>query len=388
MDNDSGSFFGACKRSKTGNDTMKSTIRKFIAVAVFASPLAVVPQVASADTFTPLPGPPSVAITASPTVASLDPATGIQPADPSSTVVYNVTARVTTNATLAALDTVTMCFYKGTEITDDASCPTDPKNGVLLTWTESEAGDVFAKAGTNQYALGTGGNVSTAKVLGANPGVYDATYDPTQKSVELKFNFKVSSAALAGTDWNVLVTAAYDSTFYVNWPGYQDAEGSAAVTSGITVKYYANVSGRTAAGFGSVAEGGTSFVDNISAGTYKANAESDFSLTGTDFTSSGDTLALGSGIAGSEAGKDVARDDGKIVALDCALVANPVLNAIRLSPLVDGLPVPVLMGGTLATTGEDGDDTQKMSCTLRYGSGAATALAEYSNTVTISINPK
>jgi len=376
MDNDSGSIFGACKRSKTGNDTMKSTIRSFIAVAVFASPLAVVPQVASADTFTPLPGPPSVAITASPTAASLGESAGIQPADPASTVVYNVTARVTTNATLAALDTVTMCFYKGTEITDDAFCPTDPKNGVLLTWTESEAGNVFDKAGTNQYALGTGDNVSTAKV-GAE---YTDPYSRAAQSVELKFNFKVSSAALAGTDWNVLVTAAYDSTFYVNWPGYQDAEGSAKVTSGITVKYYANVSGRTAAGFESVAEGGTSFVDNISAGTYKANAESDFSLTGTDFTSSGDTLALGSGSAGSEAGKDVVRSDGKKVALDCALGAS---LAVR---LVKDTAVP--MGGTLATTDEDGDDQQEMSCTLRYGSGAATALTQYSNTVTISINPK
>lgn len=329
---------------------MGSHIRRWAAGIVLGGTLAFAPSMVSADSLTPLPGAPSVDITSVP--ASIQPQFTYVGGDGS----YSVGVTVATNATLSVLETVKMCWYKGTAIGESpwTGCPiVGPEDGFEMVWTE--AADAFTVSAGTKYAE------DGSSIVGDNG------YDDSAQTMDMMFTFKVSNAMLAGSDWNVRVTATYDAA-----GSYPDASGFDE-ESGKTVEYWGQITTeREAAEFGFVAEGGTAF-DTVSAGAWVANAPSDFTLRGTDFTNGSvpaDTLILRSAAGAPGTGE---------VALDCE-VDDDAAESVRIPKIID-----VRAGADVGPSGEAPVTTTMMFCTLTYGGGAAKALTEYSNTVTIGI---
>jgi len=370
----------------------------------------IAPQRVQADVFSPIPSPPVVNITVAPAE--------IQPQYPDSLGVgesggvYTLTATIATNATLAALNTVQMCWYRSGEGADDSCATLNPQNAFQMVWTEATAaaasGVNVGKAGfvvstTDEFASNRYSNVGSQVETTADT----ASYNKDAQSMTIKFSFRVSSAMLAGSDWAVKVTAVYDDNLCNNevCPGTTVADTTGSDSeSDINVLYWgALTTSRERMGFGVVGENSTSEIRTANSFAFVANAESDYSMIGTDFyydvndesapVTSGenavDTLTL---VAGE--GVEAAGLTSKQVRLECKATnpAGPPPPESELEPERFGF-VKVdkdgeRLGITIPATGETPVDTGAIDCKLSYGGGASEALKIYSSVVTLSILQK
>jgi hypothetical protein len=358
---------------------MKRVIIRIATLAVFGSSLAVAPTVVNAESFTPQPSAPVVNITS---VTSVDapggPSDGfnagtIRPQDPRSADIGRVVVTVTTNATVAILGTVELCFYKGDNLLAMDNCPTAPLNGLKITWTES----------TQTFATPTVDGSSSRVETSSAADTGGVEYNGAAKSVTLTFDFTLSMAASTGT-WKALAVATYDAP--VGGGTYPNPKGSDRNTTGLTVAYFGLFSTNVqSTSYGVLDEGDFEKKTGLTVGKYNANEESDYTITATDFSDGADIIALLTTGAFDNA---VAKGAGKVAALDCALEANVGFpsyvegSSLRLTKL------PVAFTATLPPTPEAGESRATMECTLRYGSGAVNALNVYSNTITVAIKQK
>lgn len=369
--------------------------RPCVAASLVLAALAVAPHHAQADVFSPIPSPPVVVITASPRT--------IEPNYPESTTVYTVSATVSTNATLAALNTVSMCWYRSG---GDATCSTlNPANAFQMVWTEANA----TSNGTGGFAVsvgtfGVGFDYRTNRYANAGSQTETTTntasYSSGAQSMTIEFSFKVSSAMEAGSDWFVKVTAVYDENLCNNAPctGVTEANrtGSAFESTRAVSYWGALTTTQERMGFGVVAENGTSELRTANSFDYVANATSDYSMVGTDFfydlndtsspptTTNGnpvDTLTL---VAGG--GLEAAGLSSKQVRLECK--ATTPAPAPASTDFVEVDKDGERLGVTISATGESPVTTGAIDCKLSYGGGATNALSIYSSAVTLSILQK
>ena len=184
-------------------------------------------------------------------------------------------------------------------------------------------------------------------------------------------------------------------------PNVSSKDSFRATWTEIGVAYYgAIVSERTGINYGNLAKG-DEVVKTTDAGRYIANSASKFFIDATDFVNGGDSLGLHAGA------KDLI-PEGE-VALDCNYdedidSSTGVAQRLRLSntPKIlfsnDTESIESTVGLVSETAPGDpeqsftvhGQDPEEpsssfMSCSLKYGGGAANATLEYTNTVTISI---
>ena len=301
--------------------------------------------------------------------------------------VYTVAATVTTNATLAALETVTMCWYRAAIVGADTNCAVlDPEESFAMRWTEATAA-----------ASPAGGTAGFEVLAGASPFDLNAyrndgsrtettsgvgSYASTNNTMTIKFSFRVSNAMLASDNWVVKVTAVYEDELCggdsCGWD--LDDRDDTDTWEDRHVAYWGEMT--TAwepLGFGVVAEGGTSPEVSATGFEFVANADSDYSLTGTDFESEGtattDTLELVTGVP-----------SGKQVRFDCKASdhAGADFEAVG--------KTAVALGANITPTSETINDDETIVCKLSYGgndSGRALyALRIYSATVALAIGQK
>jgi len=184
-------------------------------------------------------------------------------------------------------------------------------------------------------------------------------------------------------------------------PNVSSKDSFRATWDEIGVAYYgAIVSERADINYGNLAKG-DEVVKTTDAGRYIANSASKFFIDATDFENGGDTLALYDGIKNELPEGEVALECNYDEDIDST---TGVAQRLRLSntPKIlfknDTASIPSTVG--LVSSGAPGDPEQSftvhgqddqepssssMSCSLKYGGGAANATLQYTNTVTISI---
>jgi len=372
------------------NHSSIRSIRILIGIALVASGLIAAPNVVQADGFIPVPDRPVVVVNEAPGESS---AAAIQPkypdsgGAPTSGGIYSVTATVTTNATLAAFSTITMCWYKASAGTDTQCTSTpNPQNAFQMVWTEATAAATpngitgFAVTGSNAYVNSDS----------QTPATGTAAYTDTAHSMTIKFSFRVSNAMLAGSDWAVKVTAVYDDTICNN-PATVEAEpcpesytaadrtGSDEVT-GRHVAYWGEMRAqRESLAYGVIVPLATSSPQTASAFNFVTNAPSDFTMAATDFSydpdgggaTPPDVVALTTGSPGLKRAR-----------LECRAADGQTNSETSFLPLE---VADISLGATIVPTGETVNTEGTIICTLQFGSGAGFALKEYSNIVTLSI---
>ena len=388
--------------AKAHSVAMRGAARLIVGVVTASALLVAVPVGVHADQFTPIPSPPVVVVQSAPggsvtvgssttTLANIQPKYPDSGEDVAGSGVFTVTATVSTNATLAALASVSMCWYKDDVGADDDCVVLNPANAFEMVWTESD-----------ELSTGKSGfEVSTATGFDPNNYVNDgsqvetttgtASYDDDAQSMTVKFSFRASNAMRAGDDWAVRVTAIYDENLCGGSPcdGLTEVERTGTDTAtGLDVNYWGVVTtAQERMGFGVIAENGTSDVRSMTSFEYVANATSDYSLAGTDFRydpndtaapdEEADSLEL---IAGSDTGVTGLTD--KQVRLACRAV-DPV--PFPAPDFVNVSTSGVTLGAEVTATGEAPVTSGEIECTLSYSSGAVNALQIYSSVVTLSI---
>lgn len=290
--------------------------------------------------FYPAAGPSDVMLITAPTLMT--------PGFPRSSIVYEVTAEIESPLGVTGLDSVSMCWY---EVTDGSptcdSAATSPETEFLVTW--NEASEEFVKTGTNHYALGTGGDVSTVVESGS--------------FVTVNFKFKISNAMRAG-DWVVVVTAL------------DDAGLSRSRTESADVGSFYSVMVRPDKKFGLLPKNGSYTVNDTLVGEYASNAPGDFSISATNFNCAGcDSSHQLTLVTSGDPGPGE-------VALDCSIGSTLEATPLRVTGSTKKF------SRQLTETGETTNKNNKMSCRLIYGGGAKRALVEYSNTFTFGIGPR
>lgn len=306
---------------------------------------------AFADTFSPQNDPP--------TIAGLVVPNALAPAHPRSISTYTVSATVGSQATVANIKYVDICWYNKDSGTADSFCAnasTDPINEFHMRWTENgdlQTGGPFSVTGNNNYA---------------NSGSSAEYGDGTGLTMDIHFKFKVSEAMHFGSNWSlhVWVTDDQDQT------SQEDNAFNEWFVDGLSVTYFGQVStARSAHSFGELRTGEYQLAENISSGTYRANGNSHLTIEATDFTYLTQTLSL----------QNYPPSTG-FVSLRC----NPgqifndggSINVLGIADIYD-------YSNFAAGTGEGVGTPVEHSCRLDFGGGAQVANVAYSNTVTLAI---
>lgn len=361
---------------------------------VCASLMSVAPRPAQADVFKPIPSPPvidNIVAPGSSVANQIQPKYPDSGGSPVSDGVFEVSATVSTNATLDALKSVTMCWYKASE--GDTDCETlDPQYAFQMVWTESSA----TSGGTAGFSVSDSVAFSSNNYENDGSQVETTTdtsaYDETAQSMKIRFKFRVSNAMRAGSDWVMKLTALYDTELCAGsaCPGVTatDLYTTSTPLTGRYVAYWGEITtSQPRIGFGVITEGGTSEVRTVNSFEYVANATSDYGMTGTDFYyDPNDEAAPSTSIpsAGADRLSLVKVASGYLptngqVVLECKAINPAGSDFVQID--VDG----ETLDASLDPTSELPEDTGEIDCKLTYGGGAAFALKIYSSVVTISI---
>jgi hypothetical protein len=352
---------------------MNKLISKVLGVAVILA--AVSPQIAQADTFTPKADPPVVSISSS--------ALSIQPGPLGAT--YSVVANVASQGTMAHIAGVTLCLTDlpdvGTQnaITECASSTPDPIHAMVMTWTHAttapdvaaafavvnanaanDIGVAWVPASGGTPASGQNPDKNTYVDAGSTALLTALTPVPlTALAADWTFTFNVSKAMFAGNAWRAIVVAT-DTEAQVS---------NSAELGSNTVAYYGEVSTQrsNSHNFMTLAKDRFASSGPIKDGAFIANANSDISMSATDFTYENDPLDVIT-LSTSTPGAGQAK-------LACG-ASNGITSASQ-----------TIHTDFATGTGEVANDTNTSDCTLTYGGGTATMHSgvPYSSTITTTI---
>ena len=324
----------------------ETTRHPFAPVLMLASALAllvasVTPGLhpASADQFTPLEDPPSIAVDTANIVVgapqegegdevtgSMDPTvtegspftsfTAFQPASTRSTEIYNVFATITTNGQLDNVTRVRFCLYDSNDaayaaestgaalVDTDCSIPAgqatsaalparstvnEPKRLMVMEWAagEDDGPATITVVGGNNYA-DAGTFFDLANVV-ENDGA-------NTRSATIRFSFQVSNAMQVSSDWKIRMAAESQATISDVTQDEQSAIDTPAAA--LEVNYFAEMTTNRADAapidYGIVVPGvtelktGTGGEDaSITSGAYTANDQSALTIEATRFFNGG-----------------------------------------------------------------------------------------------------
>lgn len=347
--------------------------KRFSALAAFAAVAAVISLTpsASADSFVPLPDPPTQEVLSAPST--------MQPAYPNSTSVYTVAVAVGSQGTVANIDYIEMCWWKTSsglsECTYDSTNSLDPRTQFKMTWYNYDAREGADPAYADEWfsiaeSYDGGGYFWTNHYENANST--SGYGDGTDSSMNIVFKFRVSNAMLAGNDWNVRVTA-------------YDLNGSSTpqTHSNISVNYFGAVTqDRSSQDFGNLGSSNNNWiVEEIEDGDFVANGPSDLTYKATSFT-----YEVGGSVV-SEIPLATGTPTTSVPQGQAAVDCNPNWNwdensAVRMSSS------PYLMRENVI--GDSGTEWGQWfnfehACRVIYPGGASVANVTYGNTFTVGI---
>lgn len=226
---------------------------------------------AGAEEFTPQNSAPTLS---SPAFAMPGAQTAFEPDAAASDEVYAYAVTVGDAESLDDLNTVSVCLAHSlkedgaTAGEGDATCGTiNPQDTVKLTWTRATNAFSISAGASTYWALGTGGDVSTAPT------------DLTATTGTVTFRFTVSEAMREGT-WKATATAA-------------DISAATASDNSETkaVNAYSSITARAQQNFGTLASGGAGATATASP-TVTSNGATTVSLTGGSFVNGAYSFAL------------------------------------------------------------------------------------------------
>jgi hypothetical protein len=242
-----------------------------------------------------------------------------------------------------------MCWYQTGASSFCSNAQNDPKQQFLITWTRATS--LFQVIGTNLYR-DSGSSTRYANV--------------TDLELDINFNFKVSQAMLAGSDWNVSIQAT-------DVEGQSSTIGSGSKLSGITVGYFATeIVDLAPVGFGTVKNQDSATSNPAPSGAFIANGATNVYISATDFVYEADSIALDAVNANPVAGKvSMLCSPGDIFSEGSAI-------------LVSNTPELMFTSAFAGGTGESSREAPNHICQLRFGGGAVRRNVTFTNTVSIS----